>query len=153
MHRIQRIPKNSSRRHTSTATVVLLTGSAPVETELADADLKEDFYRASGPGGQHRNVTDTAVRLTHVPTGLVVVAERSRSRAQNREVARLELTRRLSAQAAQSHEESERDSRRSQVSGAGRPSKGWTWNAQRGVVTDHSTGAVYSMAQAERGKF
>jgi peptide chain release factor 1 len=132
---------------------VLLTGAAPSEVELVDADLKEDFYRASGPGGQHRNVTDTAVRLTHAPTGLVVVAERSRSRAHNREAARQELTRRLVARAASGHEAYERDRRRDQVAGAGRPSKGWTWNAQRGVVTDHTTGASYPMAHAERGKF
>jgi peptide chain release factor 1 len=132
---------------------VLLTGDAPEEAQLIDADLKEDFYRASGPGGQHRNVTDTAVRLTHVPTGLVAVAERSRSRAHNRETARQVLKARLSEAAASIHEESQRQLRRDQVGGAGRPSKGWTWNAQRGVVTDHTTGAHYPMAQAENGKF
>jgi peptide chain release factor 1 len=131
----------------------LLAAEVAEEQELSESDLKEDFYRASGPGGQHRNVTDTAVRLTHVPTGLVAVAERSRSRAANRETARQVLLRRLKDRAELTHEETRRETRRAQVSNTGRPAKGWTWNTQRGVVTDHTTGTSYSLAQAERGKF
>lgn len=132
----------------------MLLENAPVnEVALKEADLREDFYRARGPGGQHRNVTDTAVRLTHIPSGQVVVAERSRSRAQNRDLARAELKRRLISQDSAAREDATREARRSQVTGPERPSKGWTWNTQRDEVIEHASNKRYSLAQAERGRF
>lgn len=154
-HRIQRIPVNdrAGRRHTSTATVAVLNMAPPPPVTVAAEDVLVDVYRGSGPGGQHRNKTATAVRLTHVPTGLAVCAEDSRSQWQNRQVAWRRLERHLAGQAQTAAVEAVNRLRRRQVAGAGRPAKMWTWNIQRGTVVCHATGETWPLAAVRRGRF
>lgn len=153
-HRIQRIPRNDSggRRHTSTATVALVT-SDHSQFDLSDGDLRIDYYRGHGKGGQHRNKTSSAVRVTHLPTGMVVAIERGRSQPQNLETALSELRRRLVDQHATSVTEATNRGRTSQISTGERPVKQWTWNSQRNEVLNHATGRKYRMASCLRGDF
>ena len=153
-HRIQRIPRNdrAGRRHTSTASVAVLEGAAPTSVVLRDEDLEIDVYRSSGNGGQHMQKNSTAVRLTHIPSGLVVCAERSRSQYQNLCEAKATLTARLQAQANEALALASNAERQSQIAGAQRPVKQWTWNDQRGEVLDHSSGTTYPMRELLKGR-
>jgi peptide chain release factor 1 len=153
-HRIQRIPTNdaASRRHTSTATLALLAAPPPPTTTLTDADLRVDVYRGHGKGGQHRNKTDSAVRLTHLPTGLVVTVERGRSQAENLLTARATLTERLVKRQTEYHTRSRNATRNAQISSGTRPVKQWTWNTQRSQVLDHTTAARYPLKDFLRGR-
>jgi peptide chain release factor 1 len=154
-HRIQRIPRNdrAGRRQTSTATVAVLDAAAPAAPELSWDDVDIDVYSGSGPGGQHRNKTEQCARLTHRPSGLVVVATASRSQRQNIQAAFAELGRRLGSVAAEAAEADRNRARRTQIVTGERPQKQWTWNDQRAEVVDHSTGARYPMAAFRRGRF
>lgn len=151
-HRVQRIPKGAAARHTSTVTVAVLDDGAAPEVELDPADLVEDVFRASGPGGQHRNTSDTAVRLVHVPTGTTVVCAEGRSQWHNRRQARAELVRRLSAAHAQSERSARNDERRDQFAVGDRPSRTWTWNEQRNSATHHPTGRTWRITDLRRGR-
>ena len=153
-HRIQRIPRNdrAGRRHTSTASVAVLEGAAPASVVLRDEDLEIDVYRSSGNGGQHMQKNSTAVRLTHVPSGLVVCAERSRSQYQNLCEAKATLTARLQEQADDATARASNAERQAQIAGAQRPVKQWTWNDQRGEVLDHSSGTTYPMRELLKGR-
>lgn len=155
VHRIQRVPKNakSGRRHTATASVVVIGASSSTSVEVDRSEVDIDVYRGSGPGGQHRNKTDSCVRLRHRPTGIVVVATESRSQHTNREVAFERLKVRLQDAAEERSHAALDATRRSQVSGSGREAKQWTWNQQRSEVVDHDTGRRWPMKDIIRGKF
>ena len=154
-HRVQRIPRNDprGRRHTSTATVAVLAGDGGPDLDVPDSDLDVEVFRGSGPGGQHRNKTATCARVTHVPTGLVVVATRSRSQHQNIEEAKAEVRTRLTAGAQAGAAADRRDQRNAQITTAERPVKAFTWNDQRGEVIDHATGRRYQMRAFLQGRF
>lgn len=155
VHRIQRIPRNerSGRRHTSTATVAVLDANGvPELVALDEADLEIKTKRGTGKGGQHRNVTDSAVRLVHRPTGTVVEVNHGRSQWQNIATARAELERRLTECATRGHIEERNAARTAQIASGERPVKAFTWNDQRGEVIDHATGTRYPMQALLRGR-
>ena len=139
VHRVQRVPKTetSGRVHTSAATVAVMPEAEDVDIEILDADLKIDTYRASGAGGQHVNKTESAIRITHIPTGLVVTCQDESSQHKNRAAALKVLKSRMLA-AEQEKASAERAAeRRSLVSTGDRSAKIRTYNFSQGRVTDH----------------
>jgi peptide chain release factor 1 len=142
VHRVQRVPKTESqgRVHTSTATVAVLPEADEVEVDIDPADVKVDVYRSQGPGGQSVNTTDSAVRLTHLPTGLMVSMQDEKSQLQNKEKAFRILRARLLAmkQAEQAAEVA--GERRAQVGSGERSEKIRTYNYKDNRVTDHRIG-------------
>lgn len=139
VHRVQRIPatEKAGRIHTSTASVVVLPKPKKTQIQLNPADLKIDIYNSSGPGGQNVNKRKTAVRITHLPTGLVVASQASRNQQQNRDFALTLLSAKLLQQKEQAEGEKIAGARRGQIGTAERAEKIRTYNYPQDRITDH----------------
>jgi peptide chain release factor 1 len=154
-HRVQRVPQTESqgRIHTSTATVAVLPEAEEVEVQIEPGDLQIDVYRSSGPGGQSVNTTDSAVRITHLPTGIVVAMQDEKSQLQNREKALRVLRARLAERALAEQQAELAADRRSQVGTGDRAEKIRTYNYGERRVTDHRIKlTVYNLDQVLEGQ-
>lgn len=139
VHRVQRIPttEKSGRIHTSTVTVAVLPSAAPEEMEIRPQDLRIDTFRAGGHGGQHVQKTESAIRITHLPTGMVVTCQDERSQHANKERALTVLRSRLLAAQTEARERTQQEARRKQIGSGERAEKVRTYNIPQDRLTDH----------------
>jgi len=154
-HRVQRVPVTESqgRIHTSSATVSVLPEADEIDVELDPNDLEFDVYRSSGPGGQSVNTTDSAVRVTHKPTGLVVAMQDEKSQLQNRAKALVVLRSRLLRAEQERMQNEQSDARRAQIGGGGRSEKIRTYNFKENRVSDHRIGlTMYQLDKVLAGE-
>ncbi len=154
VHRVQRVPVTESqgRIHTSAAGVLVLPEAEDVDVTIDAADLRIDVYRSSGPGGQSVNTTDSAVRITHAPTGIVVSCQNEKSQLQNREQAMRILRARLLALAQEEADAAENDARRSQIRTVDRSERVRTYNFAENRISDHRVGyKAYNLDQVLDG--
>jgi len=154
VHRVQRVPATESagRIHTSAAGVLVTPEAEEVEVEINANDLRIDVYRSSGPGGQSVNTTDSAVRITHLPSGIVVSCQNEKSQLQNKESAMRILRSRLLAAAQEEAEREASDARRSQVRTVDRSERIRTYNYPENRISDHRTGfKAYNLDQVLDG--
>lgn len=154
-HRVQRVPKTegSGRIHTSAATVAVLPEAEDVDIEIREADIKMDTFRSQGAGGQHVNTTDSAVRLTHIPTGVIVEVQEERSQHKNRAKAMTYLRSKLYEEQWRKQQEERSANRKSQVGSGDRSERIRTYNYPQGRVTDHRINmTLYSLDSVMNGQ-
>ena len=154
-HRVQRVPKTESqgRVHTSAATVAVMPKLELEDVEIRKSDLKIDPFRASGAGGQHVNKTESAIRITHLPTGIVSESQDGRSQHKNKEIAMAQLLRRIQEQQRAAHEAEQTSKRRSLVGSGDRSDKIRTYNYPQNRVTDHRINlTLYNLDQIVEGQ-
>ncbi|MBC7317906.1 peptide chain release factor 1 [Candidatus Bipolaricaulota bacterium] len=155
VHRVQRVPETeaSGRIHTSTATVAVLPEAEEVEVEIKPEDLRIETFRSSGPGGQHMQKNETAVRITHIPTGIVVTCQEERSQHRNKELALRVLRAKLRELEEQKKETELREKRRRQIGTGERSEKIRTYNFPQNRVTDHRINlTVYRLEDVLEGE-
>jgi len=155
VHRVQRVPETegSGRIHTSAATVAVLPEAEEVDIKIEDKDLRIDVFRSSGPGGQSVNTTDSAVRITHLPTGLVVSQQDEKSQHKNKAKAMKVLRARLYERERQAKESARAASRKSQVGTGDRSERIRTYNFPQGRVSDHRVNlTLYKIDQVMDGE-
>lgn len=154
VHRVQRVPATEAqgRIHTSTVTVAILPEAEEVELDIQEKDLRIDVYRAGGPGGQCVNTTDSAVRITHLPTGVVVAMQDEKSQIKNKEKAMKVLRARILERMQSEQDAERREERRGQIGGAERAEKIRTYNYPQSRISDHRIGlSIYSLDEVLEG--